>query len=82
MTAFSTGNSLAKFHREFAKILSLILPIFSSKFSFPKSIQKVPAQDAKTHSEPSQTSKMELLVKIVNNVQSHTKFAQSSILDV
>ena len=43
MTAFSTGNSLAKFHREFAKIHSLILPIFSSKFSFPKSIQKVPA---------------------------------------
>ena len=37
---------------------------------------------SEAYSEPSQTSKMEILLKIVNVIKSLTFFAESSILDV
>ena len=40
-----------------------------------------PAYIPETYSEPCQTSKMELLAGIVNNIQSLTILVKSSILD-
>ena len=58
---------MVKFHQTFAKIYCLILPIFFLReTSFPKSIYKVPAKDADTHSEARRTTKMELFGEIFN----------------
>ena len=58
---------MVKFHQTFAEIYCLILPIFFLReTSFPKSIYKVPAKDADTHSEPRRTTKMELFGEIFN----------------
>ena len=69
MSFFDENNCLAKFHQTFAKIHTLILPIFSCETSFPKNLLKASAKKySETYSEPSQIYKMEHFQEIVTNI--------------